>query len=496
MPMSLTKWLKKIGEENMPAFRRTAADVTAAANDPTTGTEQLSRLILQDPALTVRVLRLSNMAYYNPTGKPTSTVSRAVMVLGVDTVRSICLSLSLMEALLNGNRQDRVLADLGRSMHAAMQAKALAQTLKDPRAEEIFIAAFLRQVGSLVFWCFSQDEGVALDTVLKPGQTDALAEKAVLGFSLTQLTHALVEDWKLSPLLLEIFRGHGNTPAAECVLKGWDIARLAEKGWSESDMRSFVAKLARRRRSEPTATGAGLLRVAREARQTVLLYGNETCASAIPLPDHTPEHDASFFAIESPQESLFPPSELVFEDPPAPGVDSNLLLASFRELAELASKGRLSAMFGVVLKAIHAGMGVDRVVFAAVAPRTDRVLGRSALGLESPLAAESFHFTIRRQMADSLSRSMEQGTMVINIGDPTKRPAVVPDTLLPFVKGGHFLFAPIHMGSRAIGAYYCDCQISGREFSLEMVEVFQHLVQQLELLLAKAAAVKGAGGAE
>jgi len=486
--MSLTKWLKKIGEENMPAFRKTAADVTAAASNPATGTEQLGRLILQDPALTVRVLRLSNMFYYNPSGRPISTVSRAVMVLGVDTVRSICLSLSLMEVFLNGSRQERVLVDLGRSMHAAMQAKALAVALKDPRAEEIFIAAFLLQVGNMVFWCFSQDEGAALDTMLRPGQSDALAEKAVLGFSLAQLSQALVEDWKLSPILLEIFRGHRHTIPAECVLKGWEIARLAEIGWTEGKAKSFVAKLAAQRRLDPSIVGADLIRVAREARQAALYFGNQLCASMIPIPELPPEHDGTLFSIEPQLESEFTTSDS--EEAASPTLNSSLLLGSFRELADLASKGQVNTMFSVVLNAIHVGIGVDRAVFATVASRTDKVEGRSALGLESSLSAESFKFTIRRQMADSLSRAMEQGVMVINIGDPMKRPAVVPESLLGFVKGAQFLFAPVHLGNQLIGAYYCDCQTSGRDFSMEMVEVFQHLIQQLELLLAKAASIK------
>lgn len=485
--MSLTNWLKKLGEDNMPAFRKTAAEVTAAASDPSTGTERLGRLILQDPALTVRLLRLSNMAYYNPSGKPTSTISRAVMVLGVDTVRSICLSLSLMEALLDGSRQERVMLDLGRSLHAAMQAKALALAIKDPRAEEIFIAAFLRQVGNMVFWCFSKDEGVALDTMLKPGRSDALAEKAVLGFSLSQLSHALIEDWNLSPLLLEIFRGHRHTAPAECVLKGWEIARLAEKGWTEGQTKAFVAKLAARRKSDPSVVGAEVLKVAREARQAAQHFGSEICATAIPLPPLPRENDAALFAIEPQPESDFTASDIESELGSTQRINSDLLLGSFRELNDLASRGRLSSMFGVVLNAIHAGMGVDRAVFATVTPRTDVVVGRSAMGLQDPFAAESFQFTIRRQMADSLSRSMEQGAMVVNIGDPMKRPAVVPDSLLPFVKGSPFLFAPVHLGKRAIGAYYCDCQTSGRDISPEMVEVFQHLVQQLELLLSKAA---------
>ena len=282
--MSLTQWLKKIDEQEMPAFRKTAMDVSDAANNPETGAEALGKLILQDPALTARVLKLCNSAYYNSTGKAITTISRAVLLLGVDTVKSLCISLALMETLLHGKRQDRVLADLGRSLHAAMQARAMAIAQKEPLAEEIFIATLLYRVGHLVFWCFSESEGAALDAMLKPGQDDPLAEKAVLGFSLGQLSHVLVEDWKLSPILLEIFRGHKHGVPADCILRGWEFARIVEKGWSDPAVKAFVQKLSIRLKSAPASTGVWLIRVAREAKQAALQFGSAICAAPMLTP--------------------------------------------------------------------------------------------------------------------------------------------------------------------------------------------------------------------
>ncbi|MEK7392262.1 MAG: HDOD domain-containing protein, partial [Fibrobacterota bacterium] len=62
--MSLTLWLKKIADKEMPAFRKTAAELATASNSTEAGTEVLGRLILQDPALTARMLKLSNTAFY------------------------------------------------------------------------------------------------------------------------------------------------------------------------------------------------------------------------------------------------------------------------------------------------------------------------------------------------------------------------------------------------------------------------------------------------
>jgi len=495
--MSLTVWLKKIVDKEMPAFRKTAAELATASNSAEAGAEVLGRLILQDPALTARMLKLCNTAFYNSTGKPITTISRAVLVLGLDTVRSLCLSLALMETFLNGKRQERVLADLGRSLHAAMQARTLAILQKDPQAEEVFIAALLYRVGYLVFWCFAEEEGYSLEAMLKPGVDDTVAEKAVLGFSLSQLSQVLVDDWKLSPLLKEIYRGHKHGVPADSVLKGWEIARLAEKGWASPPLRSLVVKTAERLKVDPPPFGTALVKVAREARLAALQFGSPICASLIPVPDNDPEQDANLFAVYEPgRPSEAPVSNSGIDAPStSSSVDSDALLGCFRDLTKLSMAGQISPMFQVILKGLQDGLGVERGVFATIVPGTDQVQGRSGFGLGEKARVEHFKFTIRRQMADSLSRAMEQGTLVENIRDPMKRPAVVPDTLHAFVKGTQFLFAPIQMNGRVVGAYYCDNLTSAKEFPPDTVEGFRHLMAQLNLLLTQAASVKASSGA-
>ncbi len=488
--MSLTLWLKKIGDKDMPAFRKTASEVSAAASNPGAGAEVLGKLILQDPALTARVLKVCNSAFYNSSGKSITTISRAVLILGVDTVRSLCVSLALVEVLLIGKRQDRVLADLGRSLHAAMQARAMAIAIKEPQAEEVFIAALLYRVGYMVFWCFSEEEGVALDAMLRPGQDDSLAEKAVLGFSLAQLTQALVDDWKLSPILFDIFRGRRHGGPAECVLKGWEFAKLVEMGWSDPAVRDYVGKMATRLKIDPVTVGVNLAKVAREAKIAAVQFGSPICASVIPVPDGPAEQDANLFTAYSVGETESTASFLTTAPTPGRMANPDVLLGCLRDLTKLATAGHLSVMFQVVLKGIQEGLGFDRAVFAAMVPGTEQVQGRTAVGLIPPANVESFKFTIRRQMADSMSRSMEQGLVIENLKDPTKRGAVVPDSLLNFVKGVPFLFSPVQLNGRVVGCYYCDCLNTGREISPSMVEGFTHLIQQMNALLTRAAVAK------
>lgn len=489
--MSLSEWLKRIVDKEMPAFRRTAADIQQAANNPETGSEALGKLILTDPALTARVLRIANTVFYNPSGRTIQTVSRAIVVLGADTISTICVSLALIESLLGGRRQDRVMGDLGRSIHAALLAKTMAVTLREPQAEEVFIGALLFRVGNLVFWCFSEDEGAALDAALRPGVDSNTTEKALLGFTLQQLTHALVEDWKLSSVLVEIFRSRTTTVAAECILMAWRWVQALESGWESAKVREEILRISSRMQMDPEAGTALLARISREARDSAILFGSRACAQTIPVAPGTPEQDAELFqkmskvagsdssVVEAAQEAL-------------PGQENPAIcLECMRKLSSAAKEGRMAEVFPLILESLHRGMGFERVLFAAMAPG-EQVVGRIGLGWDNPAEVEGFRFLLRRQMADSLSRAMESGSIVeYVIGDPAIRGLRLPEEL-SMLKARSFLFGVLQVGGRSLGAVFADRGKSGGAFPDSMREAFRHMLQHGNMILGQAMVVRAA----
>lgn len=148
----------------------------------------------------------SNSTYFNPAGHAIRTISRAVVVLGFDVVKSLCLSIALINALLKGGpQQARVMELMARSFHAAIQARAFAIACKNRSPEEVYVAALLSNLGEMAFWCFGGDKAQELDRVLRDGMDPAQAELKVLGFRLSRLTESLNREWSLSPLLGESF---------------------------------------------------------------------------------------------------------------------------------------------------------------------------------------------------------------------------------------------------------------------------------------------------
>ena len=479
--MSLSGWIRRISDKEMPAFRRTAMDVMDAAGDAELGSEALGRVILKDPALTARVLRIANTVGHTPTGQRILTISKAILLLGADAIRNICLGVSLMESLLQARRHDRVMADLGRSIHAALVARALAVAKREPKAEEVFIAGLLFRVGHVVFWCVSEDEGVALDALVRSGSEDPSAEKAVLGFSLVQLSQALVEEWRLSSLLLDIYRGNTEAVAPECVLAAWRWCRALESGWGAPKVRQELDRLAKWLGWDPATAMAHLGELSREARETAQLFGSQACADSIPVPPSADGGDLFAQIVASGRE------EGIEVDGADPDENPDRQLECLRSLTALALEGSLPEMFSALVGGLHEGVGLDRVVFCGM-EAGDQVQGK--LGAGDPEFANRFRFTLRRQMADSLSRALEHGGFVENVlSDPSRRPAILPESL-GNLRGTPFLFGVLQLGGRTLGAVYADRGTSGRELSDSVVEGFRHLVQQANFLMARSAKMR------
>ncbi|MCP4626488.1 MAG: HDOD domain-containing protein [bacterium] len=98
--LSRKRTLKKIQAyiARMPSLSTTVVKVLETCNDPMASANDLKRVVSLDPVLTARVLKLFNFAYYS-LGKPVASLSRAIIMLGVNTVKNLALSATIIENL-------------------------------------------------------------------------------------------------------------------------------------------------------------------------------------------------------------------------------------------------------------------------------------------------------------------------------------------------------------------------------------------------------------
>ncbi len=474
-PGSLSEWVQKLGESGMPVFARTARDIASLSDSGESSAAELARVVLQDAAMTAKLLRVANSPVFNPVGKPVSTVSRAVVLLGFDEVRSICLSIAVVESMLKGKQKQRVIEEMARSFHAAVQARAIARKRKDKSPEEVFIATLLSHLGDLAFWAFAGQSAERLDAALQQpgGDPPEAVQRQLLGFALRDLTLGLSREWKLGELLEQSLQGRcDRNPRAGTVILAYELATAAEGGWDAPDVKRLVERIAENLYL-PVQEVITLVRSnAAEAADTAAFYGAVQASRLIPVvPDGTEEPGA-----ETQQ-----PAAPVFLEP-----DPMLQLTILRELSALMeTRPDYNLVLEMVLEGIYRGVGMDRTLFALRSTDHRFLAGRYALGADNEVLRRQFYIETVDARPNLLQHVIKtrQAAWAGQPGDRQQRALLTPE-LLAISAGAQFFVAPIEIRGKVIGVFYADRQVSGRPLDDDSFTSFRHFAQQGNLALA------------
>lgn len=450
----------QIRERDMPAFGRTVASIGVLTGDDKASASSLAAIILQDAALTTKVLKLANSVYFNPARAHISTVSRALVVLGFDVIAGIAVSLMLIDALLSGGLRERVVSEMGRSFHAAVQARTLAVLHGEANPEEVFISALLARVGEMAFWCFGDEAAQSLDTALATGVKPDVAESEVLGFRLRQISVGLAREWRLGSLLVNTLeRGESGGDRESSVILAQQFAVAVESGWSSPQARQAIAKMARHTGRSESELTAVLLENAAAAVKTAATYGAVEAAQMIPAPEAQAEDH-----LES--------EEVV-------GPDPLLQLKILRDLSMLlGGRPSLNDILTLALEGIFRGIGMDRALFALVSADRKKLVGRAALGHGATAFCQAFQFVLDASPGELINAVIvNQQALILRTAFET------PLRLDRLIRAGGMtpcMLAPIVIQGRAIGLFYAD-RVSGGEISEDDGQGFFHFAQQAAL---------------
>lgn len=372
-PTPLDLWASKLAQEKMPAFAATARAVGGLARSEESSFGDLSQQILQDPGMTSRVLRRANSVYYRVAGEEIHTISRAVVVLGMESLASLCMSHSLVDSL-KGGHQNQVVGEMARSFHAATQARGIAKKMNDRHAEELFIATLLHQLGPIAFWSFAEKEANQVLAEIKKGASREKAERSALGFSLDQLTHRLCTDWQLSSLVRDSLSGK-DSPRLDTIRLSRRLASAAERGWDSDGARQVLVDIAEHTGMKLEDVKEMAFEQAEEAAKTAVSMGAAEAGGRIPLAG-----DAETLTGET------------VDEPDFPMPDTALQMEFLSELTSMIAEGRadLNQLVGALVEGVFRGLAMDRVVFAMFTPDRRSLVVRHALGMGAPAVGRPF----------------------------------------------------------------------------------------------------------
>lgn len=178
----------------LPAMPRAVSDLLAEMNREEPSPKRVGELISRDPALTTRVLRLSNSAFFRLSRK-IGDADQAVALLGMTHVRSLVMAAALGASFKNVPGVD--LKQFWRySLRAAEIARSLAGVLRQSQGEA-FTAGLIHAIGILIMHIAMPDRMAALNVSSLPLDLNrAAAEQAALGYTYADVGAGMVERWQ------------------------------------------------------------------------------------------------------------------------------------------------------------------------------------------------------------------------------------------------------------------------------------------------------------
>lgn len=464
--LTMNEWVRRIDEEEMPVFAHTARELSAASKEVDTPVTKLAHLILQDSAMTARVLRLANSVYYNPSGQAVNTISRAILFLGFDVVRNIALTVAIIDPLRKGMQQAHFLREMARSFHAAVQAKAIAQKRGIANIEEVFIATLLYRLGHLAFWCFPFGFAKALDEAYQQWDDPEQAESSILGFPLRLLTQALNGEWHLSRLLGLMFSDLDSNGESQDMQQAYELVMAVEEGWGSLRAKRAINDIATRISLSLDETTIMIKHGAREAVQVTREFGIEAVGKQIPLPeDSTQKTDSPEADRDASQAAL------------------QLQMEVLRELTTmLHDKVDINAIVSTVMEGIYRALGMERLVLAFIAAEDGRLKAKYHLGDDSGKLKRCFDFPISEQPNDFLSYMLKQKDACwLNNKTRTQLEPLINTDLRQCLGVMEFFVMPIRISSKGKGIIYADCKYSGRALTSAEFQTFTHFSEHINI---------------
>lgn len=230
------------GDQQLTSPPNLFFELKSVLEDPSKSLADAGNVIINDPALTMRLLKLVNSAYFGCSGR-IATVTHAITMVGSRELQNLVLAtliVSKFSAQPDGmmTMHDFWAAGLRSALMAKALAMALPSQIKEDR-ESVFICGLLHDIGKLVFYRRIPDIARHVGLLAEQtGESETDVEQKILGFDHYDTGAELARLWHLPAVISETIGQHCKPDSSSPYYLVADLVRsanLASKmDWSEN----------------------------------------------------------------------------------------------------------------------------------------------------------------------------------------------------------------------------------------------------------------------
>ncbi|HWR82328.1 MAG TPA: HDOD domain-containing protein [Candidatus Deferrimicrobium sp.] len=198
---------------NLPTPPIVFHQIHKVIHDPKVSAGHISAILAEDPAMSVKVLKLTNSAFYG-LAREVDSVKQAVVIVGLEAIKNLVLSASVLDMFKGKDIEREYQEGFWRhSLATASCCRLLVRRLRtrgfvDPDAA--FSAGLLHDIGKLVITSFLPEERSLLQQARRsqPKALDYVLEETTLGYTHAQIGGFLAVQWKLPQRLADAITYH------------------------------------------------------------------------------------------------------------------------------------------------------------------------------------------------------------------------------------------------------------------------------------------------
>ena len=199
-------------------------------DDPDTAFDDLAAIIQTDTAMSARLLKIVNSAFYG-FDERVDTLTHALNIVGTEQLTDLALA-AIVTSKFEGIPRDLINMETFwmHSIACGIAARKIAKLMSGVEAEKMYLGGMLHDIGSLILFKESpEDAKKILLRCKESGENLFKVEKEVLGYDHAEVGALLMTEWKLSERLVEMVKYHhqpakaGDYLEETCIIARADV---------------------------------------------------------------------------------------------------------------------------------------------------------------------------------------------------------------------------------------------------------------------------------
>ncbi len=204
--------------DRLPTLPTIYTKLTKLLQSPNATAPMIGKVIAEDQAIAVKVLRIVNSAFYGLPNK-IGNLKHAVVILGLNQIKNLVLATSTLQVFqkLESSHSFNMQKFWEHSIGCAVSARVLAETASLRNPDDVFSGGLLHDIGKLVHAVYLSEEfSDIIADVEETGAPMIESEERILGCDHTYTGRELGTKWGLSQGTIDMIAHHHlSDPSAE-----------------------------------------------------------------------------------------------------------------------------------------------------------------------------------------------------------------------------------------------------------------------------------------